>query len=151
MNATGSLVGVFLDEVSLDDESAPEIVLSVFAEDDAVRTLTSGETLDVRIRAVLEQQVQGPRLRLHWQVGESQCEQVVHLGEVRQRELLRRLSTQTQLPLVISSTNGEHAEVYDCENLFRAQDAEPPRMTIRMRHGCRHTHSGRHTAHSKRF
>lgn len=151
MDETAGVLGAFLSETSLEEGAAPEVVLAVFAGITAVRTLTDGETLNVRMRPRIDRQPEGAsqRLRLRWEFNGQEYEQVIDLGAPGQRELLQRLSRQPLLPLVISGADGDHLEVFDCENLFGTHEAEPPRMTIRMRRECRHAGFG-HSARGSR-
>ena len=146
MSESGRLLGVWLDELVIGDESGPEVVLSLFAEGSAARRLTSGERLDVGVvRAVIERQTDQVHLRLHWQIGNHRHEQRVDFMEQRQRELLRRLAMQPLFPLVISGTRGQSLEVYDYENPFRQEENEAGAWPVRARLECLHRRGRRHS------
>lgn len=141
-NSNGGEVGraVWLDEMALEDESRPEVVLSVVVGDADARRLTARETLDVGLRALVERDHSGIVVRLHWWISGAKYEHRLDPADRRTVELMRRLAVQPLLPLVVSGRRGTPLQVYDCDNMFRAAESPPdgtdPAETRRP--GCRH-------------
>jgi len=110
----------WLDELPLEDDGHPTVVLSVVAEGADGTRITAQETLDVELRASVEESVGSvPVVHLHWLIAGLRFEHRISSADPRSAELLTRLSAQPLLPLVVSDCFGDSVEVFDFENLFR--------------------------------
>lgn len=136
-----------MDELPLEDAAHPVVVLSVVAENAEATRIWAQETIEVELRAWVEDAVEsGSVVHLHWKIGGAPYEHRISSADRRSAELLRRLSVQPLLPLVVSNRIGDSVEVFDCENLFCHESFAPGEHSLGTgRPKCRHRwrHPGR--------